>query len=107
VTDKRRHALAIQEATGWPYTKALQEADRLWAAYQVELPKAEAEWKASIDPYGGTTLPPPEIMVIAKIMELDVEDLWDHVEGAHGWEPHDTGYEEAVWAAARCTDSHV
>jgi len=99
MSDKRqRRAREIQVAMGWPYTKALREADRRWYAYQEELPKAQAQWH---DGY-----PPSEVMAVAKVMDLDAVDLWDHVESEHGWEPHDSGYEDAVWAAASCTESH-
>jgi len=47
---------------------------------------------------------PVEITAVASALGMDPEALWDHVEGCHGWEPHDEGYEAAVWAAAECDD---
>jgi len=47
---------------------------------------------------------PYEITAVASVLSLDPEALWDHVGGIHGWEPHDVGYEDAVWAAAACDD---
>lgn len=47
--------------------------------------------------------PPPYVTSVAIMLGLDIDDLWDHVEGRHGFEPHDEGYRQAVWAAAWCS----
>lgn len=47
---------------------------------------------------------PPEVTAVAEVLGLDPDVLDWHVEAEHGHEPHDEGYEEAVWRAAECTD---
>jgi hypothetical protein len=47
---------------------------------------------------------PPEVTAVASVLGLDPGELDWHVEAEHGHEPHDEGYEDAVWAAAACTD---
>lgn len=77
--------------------------DQHRAAFAATLPAAEAAW-ADAELHCTAALPPPVVTTVAAVLALDPEDLWDHVEGIHGWEPHDEGYEDAVWAAAECTD---
>lgn len=47
---------------------------------------------------------PPEVTAVASVLGMNPDRLWTHVEGVHGREPHDEGYEDAVWAAAGCED---
>lgn len=47
---------------------------------------------------------PAEVLAVTEVLGLDPGVLDWHVEAVHGHEPHDEGYEEAVWAAAECTD---
>lgn len=47
---------------------------------------------------------PAEVLAVAEVLGLDPGVLDWHVEAEHGWEPHNDGYEAAVWAAAECTD---
>lgn len=68
-------------------------------AYAAALPVAEAAWTEA-ELYDARTLPPPVVSAVASALGMDPDALWDHVEGVHGWEPHDEGYEDAVWAAA-------
>ena len=68
-------------------------------AYTAALPGAEAAWTEA-ELYGAANLPPPVITAVASALGLNAETLWGHVEGTHGWEPHNEGYEDAVWAAA-------
>jgi hypothetical protein len=44
----------------------------------------------------------PSVIETAARTGLDPHDLAGHVEGDHGWEPHDAGYGKAVEDAARC-----
>jgi hypothetical protein len=44
----------------------------------------------------------PSVIEVAARTGLNPHDLAGHVEGGHGWEPHDTGYDEAVERAAGC-----
>jgi hypothetical protein len=48
---------------------------------------------------------PDAVMDVAASRGLDPHELDHHVEGEHGWEPHDTGYATAVSAAAFCLAS--
>lgn len=45
---------------------------------------------------------PSEVISTAEANGIEPHALDHHVEGAHGWEPHDPGYAEAVQAAAAC-----
>ena len=83
------------------YGRAGVSIDHTRAAYDQELAKAEAEYR---DLAMWRTLPPPQVTAVAAVLGLDAGRLWDHVEGIHGWEPHDEGYETAVWEAAACTE---
>jgi hypothetical protein len=75
------------------------------AAYAEALAKAEAAWVgAELAGLGGGC--PPQVAAVAAVLSMDADKLWDHVEGCHGWEPHDQGYEEAAWAAAECEREH-
>lgn len=74
-------------------------------AYAEALAKAKAEWGDALQIMMHGEPRPPEVEAVASVLGLDPEALWDHVEGIHGWEPHDEGYEDAVWAAAEC-DEH-
>ncbi len=51
----------------------------------------------------GEPLPPVVVEVAGR--DLDPHVLAEHVEGEHGWEPHDAGYDMAVSAAAFCVMS--
>lgn len=44
----------------------------------------------------------PSVIESAARTGLDPHDLDGHVEGVHGWEPHDVGYDKAVEDAAQC-----
>lgn len=44
----------------------------------------------------------PSVIEVAARTGLDPHDLAGHVEGEHGWEPHNVGYDEAVEQAATC-----
>lgn len=44
----------------------------------------------------------PSVIEVAARTGLDPHDLAGHVEGDHGWEPHDVGYDKAVEQAAEC-----
>jgi len=66
--------------------------------------KALEEWGDALDILLHGEPRPVEITAVASVLGMDPEALWDHVEGVHGWEPHDEGYEDAVWAAAECDD---
>lgn len=44
----------------------------------------------------------PSVIEVAARTGLDPHDLAGHVEGDHGWEPHDVGYDMAVEQAAAC-----
>lgn len=48
---------------------------------------------------------PPEVVEVAAANGLDPHGLASHVEGDHGWEPHDSGYAVAVSGAAFCLAS--
>jgi len=75
-------------------------------SYTDELAKAQSAWiTAEILRIGDC--PPPPVTAVAVVLGLDPDTLWTHVEGIHGWEPHDEGYEAAVWAAAACTDHNA
>lgn len=73
--------------------------DEQRAAFAAELARAEIAWTEA-ELYGAATLPPPVVAAVAAVFGLRPEALWDHVEGGHGWEPHDEGYEDAVWRIA-------
>jgi hypothetical protein len=45
---------------------------------------------------------PPAVIAVAAECGADPHALDWHVEAVHGWEPHNTGYAEAVAAAADC-----
>lgn len=47
---------------------------------------------------------PAEVLAVAEVLGMDPGELDWHVEAEHGHEPHDEGYEDAVWATAECTD---
>jgi hypothetical protein len=63
-------------------------------AYEAAKARAEADWQDG--------QPFPVVVAVAEVCGLGVRDLDMHVEGLHGWEPHDSGYEDAVWVAAQC-----
>ena len=44
----------------------------------------------------------PSVIETAARLGLDPHDLAGHVEGEHGWEPHNVGYDKAVGDAAAC-----
>jgi hypothetical protein len=52
-------------------------------------------------PYDTEPLDPAVIETAAE-RGVEPHALDRHVEGVHGWEPHDVGYDRAVAAAARC-----
>ena len=66
------------------------------SAYARSLEDAKAAW--TDDPYS----PPPPVTAVAPVLRLEAWTLYEHVEGVHGWEWHDEGYEGHVWEAARC-----
>lgn len=47
---------------------------------------------------------PAKVLAAAEVLGLEPGALDWHVEALHGHEPHDEGYEEAVWRTAECTD---
>jgi hypothetical protein len=69
-------------------------SDEQRTAYGTELAKAEARWTDGDYP--------PQVSAVAAVTGLDPNILDMHVEGIHGWEWHDVGYVDAVWAAAEC-----
>jgi hypothetical protein len=73
-------------------------------AYAEAYARALAEWGDAIAIMMHGEPRPPEVEAVASVLGLDPEALWDHVEGEHGWEPHDEGFEDAVWTAAACDD---
>jgi hypothetical protein len=73
-------------------------------AYAEARARALAEWGDALDILLHGEPRPVEITAVASVLGMDPEALWDHVEGEHGWEPHDEGYEDAVWDAAACDD---
>lgn len=74
------------------YTEALA------GVQAAEVRKTAVDWMVLGEPR------PYVITAVAEVLGLDPKALWDHVEGEHGWEPHDEGYEDAVWAAAECDE---
>ncbi len=44
----------------------------------------------------------PRVETAAKEAGLNPDDLWSHLEGQHGWESHDEGYERAIQDAVEC-----
>jgi hypothetical protein len=56
---------------------------------------------ANINPYYDDPLPSAVIQIAAR-HGVEPHILDHHVEGVHGWEPHDVGYDTAVEAAAAC-----
>jgi hypothetical protein len=44
----------------------------------------------------------PAVIEVAAARGIDPHALDHHVEGIHGWEPHDVGYDQAVVKAADC-----
>jgi hypothetical protein len=50
---------------------------------------------------------PELVKSTAETFGLGVDDLHCHLEGQHGWEPHDVGYEVAVAEAAACASRSV
>lgn len=52
--------------------------------------------------YGQGEPLPPAVADVAAERGIDPHTLDSHVEGKHGWEPHNAGYAEAVRAAADC-----
>lgn len=44
----------------------------------------------------------PSVIEVAARAGLDPHELAGHVEGEHGWEPHNVGYDKAVEQAAAC-----
>lgn len=62
------------------------------ATFEAELRKARETWQESDRP--------PEVTAVAAATGLDPERLWDVVEGQRGWESHNAGYEDVVWAIA-------
>lgn len=77
--------------------------EQVRAVYQQELARAEAAFAEDEKPWGPGGFP-PVIAAVAAVLGIDRDKLHSHVEGIHGWEPHDEGYEAAVWAAAECTE---
>ena len=75
------------------------EDERAFIRYIMALKGAELRWQDGDRP--------PQVTAVAEVLGLDPDKLWEHVEGIHGWEPHDEGYEDAVWAAAECTEHGV
>ena len=45
---------------------------------------------------------PPAVIAVASERRIDPHALDMHVEGEHGWEPHDPGYADRVAEAADC-----
>ncbi len=45
---------------------------------------------------------PEQVIDVAAQLGVEPHALDYHVEGVHGYEPHDTGYRDAVEQAARC-----
>lgn len=74
---------------------------RYFHGYEAALAKAQADYPRT--PWDDDALPPP-VTAVASVLGLDPYALDWHVEAEHGWEPHDEGYEDAVWAAAACDD---
>lgn len=72
----------------------------MWEFYERELGAAEKAWTEAELPGGPGGGAPPVVAAVAKVTGLSPEELWNEVEGNHGWEPHDTGYEYAVWFTA-------
>ena len=73
-------------------------------AYAEALARAQAAWVEAELPGGAGGGCPPVVTAVASVLGMNSNRLWTHVEGIHGWEPHDEGYEDAVWAAADCDD---
>lgn len=46
--------------------------------------------------------PDPRVVAYAAEHGLSVDELDEHLEAVHGWEPHDDGYEAAIVDAAVC-----
>lgn len=47
----------------------------------------------------------PDVIRVAAERGVEPHALDHHVEGVHGWEPHDLGYADAVVKAAECLQS--
>lgn len=76
----------------WAFPWLLGVCEESWKRHEL------ATQYGAANPY-----PPPYVTAVAAMFGVDGGALWDHVEGVHGWEPHDDGYGQAVWAALWCT----
>jgi len=79
--------------TGWP---------RLPWAFPWVLAVCEEAWRQRA--IAGIEDPPPYVTAVAVMWGVDIQTLAWHVEAKHGWEPHNAGYTQAVWAALWCND---